>query len=221
MKACQLYQSSSMQLATRLGMCLSLNLSNTLSVKQVSNARLLCWAVGGGKAAGAAVLIDSRPPHERQNRSLRVPLLQLRRGAQPHHHRVEPLAAAVAVGGRLERLAAANGRQRLHLGFRVKGLNHNCSVEHVTIYRPVTQVMGFSLSTTETVKKLNRVVQLMAAALHGINGIQTAQLWHAGPNSCHSRQRLFVAPTATPLKVAQEMLSWNCYKQKCKEQLPC
>ena len=91
-------------------------------MKQVSNARLLCWAVGGGKAAGAAVLIDSRPPHERQNRSLRVPPLQLRRGAHPpHHHRVESLAAAVAVGGRLERLAAANRRQRLYLGFRVQG----------------------------------------------------------------------------------------------------
>ena len=61
----------------------------------------------------------------------------------------------------------------------------------------------------------------MAAALHCIENIQTAQLWRAGPNSCHSRERLFVVSTAPPLKGTREMLSSNCYGHKCKEQSPC
>ena len=90
--------------------------------QSASIARLLSRAIGGCQAAGAAVLIYRRPPEERQNRHdrvapfQRVPPLQLRRGARPpQHHCVEPLAAAVAVRRRLERLAAADWRQRLQV----------------------------------------------------------------------------------------------------------
>lgn len=70
---------------------------------------LLRGAVGSSQAAGAAVLVHSRPPDHRQDRRgggrdppLRRQVIQVRGTRPPQDERVKALTAAVAVGRRLE-----------------------------------------------------------------------------------------------------------------------